>query len=79
MMKIYVQPNLRFFGDTDLESLSKTRTTKESKRTPLNQNGSRSMQNLRTTQHQPESLDSSASKHVRSATSMQSLNKARFL
>lgn len=78
-MKIYVQPNLRFFGDTDLESLSKERTTKEYKRTPLNQNSSRSMQNLRTTQNQPGSLDSSASKNVRSATSMQNLNKASFL
>lgn len=72
------QQNMRFFGDTDLESLSKSATTPR-KRTPLHANNSQSLQNLRGNRNPPRRVDSDSSQNVRSAASMQSLNKVSFL
>lgn len=67
------QRNLRFFGDTDLESMSKSSTANR-KRTPLNPNSSQSLQNLRTHRNVTRA-DSDQSQKIRSATSMQNLNR----
>lgn len=69
-----VQQNLRFFGDTDLESLSKASTKIGRKRPTLNPNSSHSMQNLRSNRTQTRTVDSDNSRHVREAASMQNLN-----
>lgn len=67
-------PNLRFFGDTDLESLSKAATTTR-KREPLNTNNSQSLQNLRSNRSTNSRVDSDGSQKVRGASSMQSLHR----
>ncbi|XP_055314709.1 uncharacterized protein LOC129575331 isoform X2 [Sitodiplosis mosellana] len=66
--------HLRFFGDTDLESLSKGTTTTR-KRTPINAGNSQSMQNLRSNRStNTRTLESDSSQQkVRGASSMQSL------
>lgn len=73
-----VQQNLRFFGDTDLESLSKASTNIGRKRTALIPNSAHSMQNLRSNrQSQPRTVTDSnthSRHHVRTAASMQNLN-----
>lgn len=66
--------HLRFFGDTDMESLSKANTTTR-KRAPLNASNSQSMQNLpseRSTNTRNIESDNSQQK-VRGASSMHSL------
>lgn len=68
-------PNLRFFGDTDLESLSKGTTTTR-KRTPLNPSNSQSMQNLRSNRStNTRVIDSDSAQKVRNASSAQSLHR----
>lgn len=67
------QQNLRFFGDTDLESLSKG-TTSNRKRTPLNPNNSQSLQNLRANRNVTR-VGSDSSQNIRGATSMQNLHR----
>lgn len=76
------QPNLRFFGDTDMESLSKAATSKRT-RAPLNAGNSQSLQNLRsnsrsvttTTTTTTTRIDPDSSENVRGATSMQNLHR----
>lgn len=77
------QPNLRFFGDTDLESFSKAATTKRT-RAPLNTSNSQSLQNLRsnsrsvtttTTTTTTTRYDPDSAQNVRGATSMQNLHR----
>lgn len=67
------QQHLRFFGDTDQESISKAATTSR-KRTPLSANNSQSMQNLRG-RTPTRNLTPDNSQSVRGATSMQNLHK----
>ncbi|XP_031630005.1 general transcriptional corepressor trfA isoform X2 [Contarinia nasturtii] len=69
-------PNLRFFGDTDMESLSKAATTNR-KREPLNTSNSQSLQNLRSNRNTNlrSGVDSDGSQKVRGASSMQSLHR----
>lgn len=67
------QQNLRFFGDTDLESLSKATTTNR-KRVPLNTSNSQSLQNLRSNRNQTR-FEVDSSQNVREAASMQNLHK----
>lgn len=69
------QQNLRFFGDTDMESLSKATTTNR-KRAPLAAHNSQSMQNLRPSRNPTRSSQNADNtQHVREATSMQSLHR----
>lgn len=70
------QQNMRFFGDTDLESMSKSATTPR-KRVPLHApNNSHSLQNLRSNRNPVRNVDADRNpQNVRSATSMQSLNR----
>lgn len=73
------QQNMRFFGDTDLESMSKSATTPR-KRAPLHAgNNSQSLQNLRPNRNPTRNVESKGAQNVRVATSMQSLNKASFI
>lgn len=76
------QQNMRFFGDTDLESMSKSATTPR-KRAPLINNhagnNSQSLQNLRPNRNPTRNVESKGAQNVRVATSMQSLNKASFI
>lgn len=67
------QQNLRFFGDTDLESMSKAATTNR-KRAPLAPSNSQSLQNLRANRNATR-VDSDSSQNIRSATSMQNLQR----
>lgn len=73
-----VQQNLRFFGDTDLESLSKASTNIGRKRTALIPNSAHSMQNLRSNRPSQSrtvtDLNTHSRHHVRTAASMQNLN-----
>lgn len=69
-----VQHNLRFFGDTDLESLSKASSKAGRKRTVLIPNNSHSLQNLRSNRTQMRTVESDGSRNVRNAASMQNLN-----
>lgn len=67
---------LRFFGDTDMESLSKA-STNPRKRAPLHPNNSQSMQNLRG-RTPTRNVDADRShKTVRETISMQNLNRVR--
>lgn len=66
--------NLRFFGDTDMESLSKAATATNRKRTPLNTSNSQSLQNLRTNRNGTARTETDTAQNVRGATSMQNLH-----
>lgn len=68
---------LRFFGDTDLESLSKA-STNQRKRAPLQPSNSQSMQNLRG-RTPTRSVDADNSHKVRETISMQNLNRVRII
>lgn len=69
------QQNMRFFGDTDLESMSKSATTPR-KRVPLHApNNTHSLQNLRSNRNPVRNVDANGPQNVRGATSMQSLNR----
>lgn len=69
---------LRFFGDTDMESLSKA-STNHRKRAPLNPSNSQSLQNLRG-RTPTRNVDVSDSSHkVRETISMQNLNRVRII
>lgn len=73
------QANMRFFGDTDLESMSKSATTPR-KRAPLHAgNNSQSLQNLRPNRNPPRTSHQNGAQNIRSAASMQSLNRVSLI